>query len=177
MDDQSIRAAAVIAAAIVHTGQAVPQADLTTYADGLTPWITGPPAAGPAQMTVTIKGDPMPLTIDSVNAVAVLGFEDRDNEATAPPAGTVATATSSDTSVMTVGAGVPGTDSNGVAVIQFPLSEVSAGTTTLSVHATAADGSPLLGPDGTTPIPDPAPVTVTVNPGAAAAERFTVPGA
>jgi hypothetical protein len=54
---------------------------------------------------------------------------------------------------------------------------MSAGTSTLTVHATNADGSPLLGPDAVTPITDADPVDVTVNPGAPAAERFTVPGA
>ena len=134
-------------------------------------------ARTPAAMFLTIKGDTMPLTIDSVNAVALFGFADRDKDAVAPPAGTLAVATSSDTAVMTVGAAVAGTDANGVPNIQFPLSEVSAGTSTLSVTATDASGNPLLGPDGVTPIPAPAPVAVTVNPGAPAAEVFTVPGA
>lgn len=118
----------------------------------------------------------MPLTIDSVNSVAILSFEDRENEAVAPPAGALATATSDTPAVMTVGAAVAGTDANGVPNIQFPLAEVSAGTSTLSVTATDANGNPLLGPDGVTPIPAPAPVVVTVNPGAPAAEVFTVPG-
>jgi hypothetical protein len=132
----------------------------------------------PARMLFTItEGDPaMPLTVDSVNAVAVLSFEDDHGDAVAPPAGALATATSSDTAVLTVGAAVAGADANGVANIQFPLAEVAAGTSTLSVTATAADGSPLLGPDGVTPIPAPEPVVVTVNPGAPAAEVFTVPG-
>jgi hypothetical protein len=177
VDDQAIRAAAILAAALAHGGQITPQSDLTAYADGLVPWITGTPAPAPAHLTVTIKGDPMPLTVDSENAVAVLEFADRDNDRVAPPAGTVATATSSDPAVLTVGAARPGTGTGGVATIEFPLTEAGAGTATLSVHATAADGSPLLGPDGTTPIPDPDPVPVTVNPGAAASERFTVPGA
>ena len=128
-----------------------------------------------AAMFLTI-GDPMSLTVDSVNAVAVLSFEDDHNDAVAPPAGAVATATSSDTAVMTVGAAVAGADANGVANLQFPLAEVSAGTSTLCVTTTDASGNPLLGPDGVTPIPVPAPVVVTVNPGAAAAEVFTVPG-
>jgi hypothetical protein len=130
----------------------------------------------PAAMFLTIKGDPMSLSIDSVNSVAVFGFEDRDQEAVAPPAGTLAVATSDNTAVMTVSAAVAGTDANGVPNIQFPLTEVSAGTSTLSVTATDASGNPLLGPDGVTPIPAPAPVVVTVNPGAPAAEVFTVPG-
>jgi hypothetical protein len=131
----------------------------------------------PARMLFTItEGEAMPLTVDSVNAVAVLSFEDDHKDAVAPPAGALATATSSDTAVLTVGAAVAGADANGVANIQFPLAEVAAGTSTLTVTATAADGSPLLGPDGVTPIPAPAPVVVTVNPCAPAAEVFTVPG-
>jgi len=119
----------------------------------------------------------MPLTVDSQNAVAVLSFADDHGDTVPPPSGATATATSSDTSILTVGAGAPGTDANGQPAITFPLTEVAAGTSTLSVHATAADGSPLLGPDGSTPIPDPDPIQVQVNPGAPAAERFVVPGA
>jgi hypothetical protein len=131
----------------------------------------------PARMSLTIEGDTeMPLTVDSVNAVAILSFEDDHGDAVAPPAGALATATSSDTAVLTVGASVAGTDANGVANIQFPLTEVAEGTSSLSVIATDANGNPLLGPDGATPIPAPAAVVVTVNPGAPAAEVFTVPG-
>jgi len=119
----------------------------------------------------------MPLTVDSANAVAVLSFTDDHNDPVPPPAGATATATSSNSGVLTVGAATPGTDANGVGTLVFPLTEVAQGTSTLSVHATAADGSPLLGPDGATPIADPAPVDVTVNPGAAANEVFVVPGA
>jgi hypothetical protein len=130
----------------------------------------------PAAMFLTIKGDPMPLTVDSTNAVAILSFEDDHGDAVAPPAGALAVATSADTAVLTVGASVAGVDANGVANIQFPLTEVAQGTSSLSVAATDASGNPLLGPDGVTPIPAPAPVDVTVNPGAPAAEVFTVPG-
>jgi hypothetical protein len=135
--------------------------------------------APPARMllAIAIEGDSeMPLTIDSANAVAVLSFEDRDADPVAPPAGVLAAVTSSDTAVLTVGAPVPGADANGIANIQFPLTEVAAGTSTLTVTATAADGTALLGPDGVTPIPVPAPVVVTVSPGAPAAEVFAVPG-
>lgn len=118
----------------------------------------------------------MPLTVDSVNAVAILSFTDDHGDAVAPPAGALATATSSDTTILTVGDAVAGVDANGVANIQFSLAEVAEGTSTLSVTATDASSNPLLGPDGVTPIPDPAPVVVTVNPGAPAAEVFTVPG-
>ena len=134
---------------------------------------------GPTRMflTIAIEGDTeMPLTVDSTNAVAILSFEDDHGDAVAPPAGALATATSDNTAVLTVGAAVAGADANGVANIQFPLTEVAEGTANLSVAATDANGNPLLGPDGVTPIPAPAPVAVTVNPGAPAAEVFTVPG-
>src|SRR5260370_24460293 len=114
---------------------------------------------------ITVEGDSvMPLTVDSANAAAILSFRDDHGDAVAPPAGALATAASSDTAVLTVGAAVAGADANGVANIQFPLAEVTTGTSTLSVTATDANGSPLLGPDGGTPIPHPAPVVVTVNP-------------
>src|ERR1700733_8897871 len=72
-------------------------------------------ARPPARMFLTIEGDPeMPLTVDSVNAVAGLSFEDDHGDAVAPPAGALATATSSDTAVLTVGAAVAGADANGV---------------------------------------------------------------
>jgi hypothetical protein len=173
VDDQAIRAAALLASAIAHSSLSgiPPPGTLTSYADGLVPYI-----AGASRMTLTLGGTAMPIDVDSTNEVANLGFADDHGDKVPPPAGAVATATSSDTSVMTVGAGVAATDTTGAAVIQFPLTAVAAGTVTLSVHATAADGSPLLGPSGAT-IPDAAPVTVTVNPGAAAEERFTVPGA
>ena len=175
MDDATARAAALLAAALSHLGHGLPAADLTADADWFTGWITGRRAA---LATLTLKGDPMPLSIDSIGAKAVLLFTDRLGDPVAPPDGTLALATSSDTGVLTVGAAVPGTDpGSGAATIEFPLAEMSAGTSTLTVHATNADGSPLLGPDAVTPITDAAPVDVTVNPGAPAAERFTVPGA
>ena len=63
------------------------------------------------------------------------------------------------------------------AIARFPFLEES-GVIRLLCHpdAMTPDGNPLLGPDGCTPIPAPAPVVVTVNPGAPAAEVFTVPG-
>ena len=170
-----IRIAALIIAAIARIGTGTPPAQLMSEAEQYVPWITRPPAA--MLFAIAIEGDPeMPLTIDSANAVAVLSFEDRENEAVAPPAGALSTATSDNPAVLTVGAAVAGADANGVPNIQFPLAEVTAGTANLSVVSTDASGNPLLGPDGVTPIPDPAPVQVTVTPGAPAAEVFTVPG-
>lgn len=169
------RADALYAAAITHQGQAVPAAELAGYAGQLlAAWLS---PGGPAAMILTIEGAPMPLNIDSVNAKAVLEFADRAGDKVSPPAGTVATATSSDPAVLGVGPARAGTDTAaGAATIEFPLTPAGAGTATLTVHATAADGTPLLGPDAATPITDAPPVTVTVNPGAAAAEQFTVPG-
>jgi hypothetical protein len=138
-----------------------------------------PPVPVAVAAVLTIEGDPMPLTIDSVNAQAILSFEDRDGDAVPPPAGAVSTATSDNTAVLVVGAAAAGTDANGNPATVFPLTEVSAGTSNLSVASTDASGNPLTytGPDGTTnPVADPAPIAVTVNPGAAASEVFTVPG-
>jgi hypothetical protein len=71
---------------------------------------------------------------------------------------------------------VAGTDANGAAATVFPLTAVAQGTANLSVTSVDANGAALVGPDGVTAIPDPAPVAVTVNPGAAASEQFSVPG-
>ena len=170
-----VRTAALIAAAIARIGTGTPPAQLMAEAAQYVPWITRPPAW--MSLTITVEGDPeMPLTVDSTNAVAVLSFTDDHNDAVAPPAGALAVATSDNTAVLTVGAAVAGADANGIPNIQFPLSEVAEGTANLSVVSTDANGNPLLGPDGVTPIPDPAPVTVTVTPGAPAAEVFVVPG-
>jgi hypothetical protein len=170
-----MRIAALAAAARVHTGHwdLTPQR-LADYARQLVPALTG--STAPAHMHLKIKGDLMPLTVDSANAVAVLSFTDDHGDAVPPPDGATAVASSSDTSILNVGDATAASDANGVGTLQFPLTEVAEGTAQLSVHATASDGSPLLGPDGATPISDPAPVSVTVNPGAAADEVFTVPG-
>lgn len=169
-----VRAAALAIAAIARIGTGTSPADLMSEAAQYVGWITRPPAM--MFISTVIEGDTMPLTVDSVNAVAVLSFTDDHGDAVAPPAGALATATSDTPAVLTVGAAVAGADANGIGNIQFPLAEVTMGTATLSVTATAADGSPLLGPDGVTPIPAPDPVTVSVAPGAPAAEVFTVPG-
>jgi hypothetical protein len=176
MPAEQVRAVALIAAAIARIGTGTPPGQLMSEAAQYVTWITRPPAR--MFFAIATEGDQeMPLTIDSANAVAILSFEDREEEAVAPPAGVLATATSDTPAVMTVGAAVAGADANGVPNIQFPLAEVTAGTATLSVVTTDASGNPLLGPDGVTPIPAPDPVVVTVTPGAPAAEIFTVPGA
>ena len=149
--------------------------EVIKIAEQFTGFLQGP---APAKMQFTIEGDQeMPLTVDSANAVAILSFTDDHGDAVAPPAGALATATSDNPAVLTVGSRGRGHRRNGVANIQFPLTAVAEGAANLSAAATDASGNPLLGPDGVTPIPAPAPVAVTVNPGAAAAEVFTVPGA
>lgn len=172
MDRDIARAVALVAIAIARIGTGARPAQLMSEAEPLVAWLTRPPR----KMCLAIEGDPMPLTVDSASSVAILSFTDDHDDAVAPPSGTLATATSDTPAVMTVGAAVPGADANGIPNIQFPLSEVTEGTATLSVTATDANGNALLGPDGVTPIPAPAPVLVTVNPGAPAAEVFTVPG-
>jgi hypothetical protein len=176
MDDREARAdrvrvSALIVAAIARIGTNTPPARLMAEAVQYIPWITRPPA----RMSFAIEGDPMSLNVDSTNSLAVLSFEDDHEEAVAAPEGVLSTATSSDPTIMTVGAAVPGVDANGVATVTFPLTEVASGSATLSVTSTDASGNPLLGPDGVTPIADPDPVVVTVAVGAAASEVFTVP--
>jgi hypothetical protein len=105
MDDATARAAALISAAIATGGQALQPAALIRYADRLTPWLK--PATA-ARMTLTLEGDPMPLTIDSRGAKAVLLFTDRAGDPVNPPDGTQAQATSSNPAVLTVGDPVPG---------------------------------------------------------------------
>ena len=178
LDGSAVRAAALELAVRMFTAgrySGGPR-EVIKIAEVFTGFLAGP-APARMQFTITLEGDPqMPITVDSANAVAILSFTDDHGDAVAPPAGALATATSDNPAVLTVGASVAGADANGIANIQFPLSEVAEGVANLSVDATDANGSPLLGPDGVTPIPAPAPVAVTVNPGAAADEVFTVPG-
>jgi hypothetical protein len=177
--DNRFRALELAVRTVVPQGGHPPEraGEVTHVAQVYYRWLEMPAAPARMQFTIATEGEPeMPLTVDSANAVAILTIQDDHGDDVAPPAGTIATATSSNTAVLTVGAGVPGADANGVANIQFPLTEVAEGTSDLSVTVTDANGNPLLGPDGSTPIPAPAAVTVTVKPGAPAAEVFTVPG-
>jgi hypothetical protein len=174
-DRALIQAAALLAAAWGTPVLADP-GQVTDRAGRFVAWAAQ--AGRPARVTLTVQGGTVPLTIDSAGAKAVLLFTDRAGEPVPPPFGALATAVSSDTGVLTAGTARPGTDpASGVPVIEFPLGEVAAGDATLTVHVTDATGAPLLGPDAATPITDAPPVQVTVNPGAAAAERFTVPDA
>ena len=120
----------------------------------------------------------MALSIDSENAKAVLAFEDKAGEAVDVPDGTVSQAASDNPSVLAVGAGTQATDADsGKTVMEFPLTPVAEGTANLSVSTTGPAGGPLthVAEDGTvTQVPDPDPVAITVNPGAAAEEVFKV---
>ena len=125
--------------------------EVIKLAGQFTGFLTGPVPAR-MQFAITLEGDPqMPITVDSANAVAILSFTDDHGDAVPAPDGALATATSDNPAVLTVGAAVAGADANGVANIQFPLSEVAEGVANLSVAATDANGNPLLGPDGVTP--------------------------
>jgi hypothetical protein len=170
---QVVRSLALVAASINHAGLGISQTQLIAFARPLVVWAEGDSASF---AVLVIKGDPMPLTVDSANAQAVLSFEDDHKDAVGAPAGAQSTATSDNPAVLTVGAAAAGTDVDGNATIVFSLTAVAKGTANLSVVTTDAGGKPLLGPDGVTPIADPAPVVVTVNPGAAASEQFAVPG-
>ena len=159
LDGSAVRAAALELAVRMFTAgrySGGPR-EVIKIAEVFTGFLAGP-APARMQFTITLEGDPqMPITVDSANAVAILSFTDDHGDAVAPPDGALATATSDNPAVLTVGASVAGADANGIANIQFPLSEVAEGVANLSVDATDANGNPLLGPDGVTPIPAPAP--------------------
>ena len=172
---EQVRIAALAIAAIARIGTGTPPAQLMSEAAQYVPWITRPPAW--MLLSIATEGEPeMPLTVDSVNAVAVLSFTDDHSDAVAPPAGALAVATSSDTAVLTVGAAVAGADATVSRTCSSRWPRSPRAPPRCPSTTTDADGSPLLGPDGVTPIPAPDPVVVTVTPGAPAAEVFTVPG-
>jgi hypothetical protein len=101
------------------------------------------------------------INVDSTTATLSLSFvDDRGDVATAPAGATVAYA-SDNAAVATVDA----TSGKIVGVL--------AGTFNASATVTNADGTPTLEPDGVTDF-SPAPVNVTVDPGAAASDVFTV---
>jgi hypothetical protein len=130
-----------------------------------------PPSATHAVLTV--KEEPMPasvtITVDDQGATASLSFVDRLGEATSAPV----SVSDGSTPVVVAFTG----DNDAVATVDATsgvLTPVAAGT--VNVGATvndANDGTPALEPDGQTPFA-PAPVNVTVNPGAAASDVFTV---
>lgn len=105
---------------------------------------------------------PGTVSVDTTNETATVQFVDDHNDATAPPAGATVSFASSDPNVATVAPSQ--TDS-----FTGQISPVSTGTTKISVALTNA-----MEADGITPIPAPDPVTLTVDPGAAAGARLSL---
>jgi hypothetical protein len=136
-----------------------------------------PPAPGPAAaVRLTIRGDTAMGTfnIDGTGTYTV-DFSDRLGEETDSPADLAApVVTVDDTTLVTVGAATESTDAAGHTVWTGTLTPLKAGSGNASVDAPVdSAGNPVNGPDGN-PIPAPAPVAFTVDPGAAAGEVFTV---
>lgn len=131
-----------------------------------------PPPLPATHASLTIKEPPMPATIslsaDDQTATAVLTFEDRLDDTTGPPL-------SSDGATPAVVA--YSSDNDAVATVDATsglLTFVSAGTFNLGATVDdAITGNPVLEPDGVTPFA-PAAINVTVTPGVAVQDTFTV---
>ena len=102
------------------------------------------------------------LTVDTTNGTATIGFEDDKGDPTAAPAGASATFESDTPTVLTIA-----TDANNP--LQGDIAVVGEGTANISATLAGA-----LEADGVTPIPNPAPVSVTVGPGPADQAVITV---
>lgn len=135
-----------------------------------------PPAPVPTHAVLSIivpnqganMSSSIDISVDDTSAIAVLTFEDDHGDRTNPPLSAdgvtpaVVAYTSDNTAVATVD---PSTGA---------LTEVSAGTVNIGATVNdASTGQPVLEPDGVTPFA-PSPVNVTVTPGVAATDVFTV---
>lgn len=105
---------------------------------------------------------PGTINVDTTDETATLAFVDDKGNETPAPAGATVTFSSDNPSVATV-ASDPSNPLVGA------ITPVAPGDCNVSV---AVDGA--TEPDGTTPIPNPDPVALHVDPGAAAGERLTV---
>ena len=116
------------------------------------------------QAILILGGSDMPgqITVDTTNETATVGFLDDKGNTTSAPAGASVTFASSDDSILTVAA-----DANNP--LQADITPVAIGSADVSATLSGA-----LEADGTTPIPDPAPVTVTVSAGPAASADFVL---
>jgi hypothetical protein len=134
------------------------------------------PAKATFQLDSTNGDNIMGITVDSVNEALILAFEDDHGDAVDAPEGVLVTFAIEDESIATVTTGAAEVDpgGSGTQVIPGPLTILTEGTTQANVSFTNADGMPVLGPDGVTPISPPAAVTITVNPGAPAGTRLAV---
>lgn len=120
--------------------------------------------SGPVAIRFTIGGKmPGQITVDTTDESAEVGFVDDKGDATTAPSGASFSFASSDESVVTVAADAD--DPNKCDIT--PVGEGSADVS-VSSNGTAFEA------DGTTPIADPDPVTVTVSAGAAAGESFVL---
>lgn len=99
---------------------------------------------------------PGTITVDTTDESATLAFVDDKGNETPAPAEAVVNFSSSNPDVATI-------DSGG------SITPVGVGETQIAV---TVDGA--MEPDGVTPIPNPDPITLTVDPGAAVGERLTV---
>jgi hypothetical protein len=121
--------------------------------------------SGAVAFVLKIKGADMAgqITVDTTNETAWIDFVDDHGNTTAAPAGAVISFTSSDETVLTVAA-------DATNPLQVDITPVGLGTASI----TASSNGTALEADGVTPIPDAAPVSVTVSAGAAAGESFTL---
>lgn len=146
---------------------------------------TPTPTPGPAVHATFAVGGPQTMsnntfTVDAVNEQLVGTFTDDRGDSTSPPAGVMATATF-DNPLLSAGASsvAAGSNSPWNDTLNIPLT-VAAGSAVTGptvVNATSAltgpAGAPLFEADGVTPFPQPAPVAITVDPGAAVGVRFS----
>jgi hypothetical protein len=120
---------------------------------------------GPAKKAILkVGGSWMPGTIDvdTTNETATLSFVDDKGNATPAPASAVVTFSSDNPAVATVTS-----DPNNPLVAD--ITPVAPGSCNIGVTVAGA-----MEADGVTPIPNPDPVALTVNPGAAAGEQLVV---
>lgn len=99
------------------------------------------------------------ISIDETGEIATVSFQDDHGNDTTAPAGTIATFTSSDETILTA--------DNSVDNLVAKLTPVGVGSASLSVALTDADGNP-----STLPAIDP--VSVSVDPGAAVGARLSL---
>jgi hypothetical protein len=146
---------------------------LSTLSDFYTAWQAANQPESPAVrgvLTLSEGVTSMGLTVDTTpgQESVTYGFEDDKGNATGAPTGDgsgIAVAfTSTDDTLATVGAAVPGTDAAGNATLVAPITVVSAvpNATGVGFAGTASNtsGAPLLDDDGVTAWEDPAPTAL-----------------
>lgn len=106
---------------------------------------------------------PVTIDVDTTNERASLMFVDSHGNETPAPAGATITFSSSDASVATISSDPASPQVGAITPVGTP------GDTDISVVVDNANE-----PDGTTPIPNPDPVTLHVDPGKPVGERLSV---